>query len=397
MTLRVEVAPALLRWACERVGWTAEDAAAKFAKFPDWIAIDPSARALPTLKQLESFAQATHTPIGYLFLSEPPVEEVPIPDCRTIRDAGVRRPSPDLLETIYLCQQRQAWYREHARTQGERALSFVGSARAGSDPVSVANTMRSQLGFDVTARKNLRSWTEAFRLFVSQAESLGVLVMVSGIVGAHTRRVLDPEEFRGFALVDELAPVIFVNGADTKAAQMFTLAHELAHVWRGESALSDVSAAAEPSLEVERWCNAVAAELLVPSHALKEACDRRTDAAEQVQRLARHFKVSTLVIVRRLRDAGFYSHERMWALYRQESKRLEALAAKSAGGGDYYNSQVARVSRRFAEALYVSTWEGGASFTEAMRLLNVKKIDTFEKFGRSLRPDFAGFGTLGAE
>src|SRR5262249_31074949 len=159
----------------------------------------------------------------------------------TVGGKGVRRPSPDLLDVIYLCQQRQEWYREYADRHGLDAATFVGSATLKSSPIDVAEEMRRTLGFDLAARHGCANAAESLRLFVDHAEAAGVLVMVSGVVKNSTNRPLDPDEFRGFALADRLAPVVFVNGVDSKPAQMFTLAHELAHLWLGESAVSDVS------------------------------------------------------------------------------------------------------------------------------------------------------------
>ena len=142
-------------------------------------------------------------------------------------------PSPDLLETVYLCQQRQDWYRDFALSMHEPTLGFVGSANLKDDIVEIAATMRHILSFDLEERRRLATWTDALRHCIGQADALGVLVMASGVVGSNNRRRLEPREFRGFALADPLAPLIFINGADTKAAQMFTLAHELAHLWLG--------------------------------------------------------------------------------------------------------------------------------------------------------------------
>ena len=225
---------------------------------------------LPTLKQVEKFAKATYAPVGYLFLAQPPVEAVPIPDFRAPAASRVNRPSPDLLDTIYICQQRQEWYRDFARSEGEDRLHFVGSAELTSSVTEIAARMRAALGFDVEERRRIPTWTDALRRFIDQADLLGVLVMISGVVGSNNRRKLDPNEFRGFALSDDLAPLVFINGADTKAAQMFTLAHELAHIWLGQSALSDVDPGAAPSHRVEIWCNQVAAEFLVPMEDLRD-------------------------------------------------------------------------------------------------------------------------------
>jgi hypothetical protein len=154
----------------------------------------------PTLRQLEQFAKATHAPLGFLFLAEPPAERVPIPDFRTVAGAAIVRPSPDLLDSVYLCQQRQEWYRDFARSTREAPLAFVGSARLTSPVEATAQTIRHVLGFDIDERRGLPSWTQALRRFIEQADKVGVLVMVSGVVGNNNRRTLDPAEFRGFAL-----------------------------------------------------------------------------------------------------------------------------------------------------------------------------------------------------
>ncbi len=376
--IRVPVNPDLLRWARERAGRSREDLARRFPKIEAW----ERGEVQPTFRQLEGFAKATHAPIGYLFLAEPPVESVPIPDFRSGVKAQLGRPSPDLLDMVHLCQQRQNWYRDFAQTVHEPAPPFVGSARVGDDVAGTAAVIRRALGLDLEERKQLGTWTDALRRFIEQADALGVLVMVSGVVGSNNRRPLDPEEFRGFALADPLAPLVFVNGADTKAAQMFTLAHEIAHIWLGQSAVSDAGARAVPDEETERWCNRVAAELLVPLEVLRRELDVFADLEGEVSRLARRFKVSTLVVLRRIHDAGALSREEFWAAYDDELARLRGLSKGS--GGNFYLTLGARVSKRFARALVESTLEGRTGFTEAFGMLGLKKMETFNELGRKL-------------
>ena len=378
--LRVSVKPDLLRWAIERSGKGDEELKKKFPKLQEWL----EEKREPTIRQLESFARATHTALGYFFLPEPPVETLPIPDFRMIAGAQPEKPSAELLDTIYLCQQRQAWYSDYARLYHEEPVDFVGSVNLGDEVQKVAAAIRRRIGFDLEARARMRTWEEALRQLIALIEQTGVLVMISGVVGSNTHRALDPEEFRGFALADEYAPLIFVNGKDSKAAQMFTLVHELAHLWLGESGVSDAMAAVYPDQDTERWCNAVAAEVLAPLHAVREAYEPARNLQESLQCLARRFKVSTLVVLRRLHDAGFMEKEEMWRAYQEELERLKEMSRRQGGGGDFYNTMGARVSKRFASALIASTLEGQTTFTEAFRLLSIRSARTFFEEARRL-------------
>jgi Zn-dependent peptidase ImmA (M78 family) len=376
--IRVEVRPAMLSWARERSGLDANALAQRFPKLADW----ERGERLPTLKQLEDFAHATHAPMGFFFLPEPPAETIPIPDFRTVGSKGVLRPSPDLLDTVYICQQRQEWYREFARSTRSDPLSFVGSVSTKASVEDTAGIIREALGFDIDERKRCPTWTDALRRFIEQIDALGVLVMVTGVVGNNNYRNLNPDEFRGFAISDAIAPLIFVNGADTKAAQMFTLAHELAHIWLGQSALSDAEAAAPPQHGVENWCNRVAAEILVPLAAIKREYSKDEDLDQALKRLAKVFKVSTLVILRCIHDIGGFTTNQFWVAYRAEVARLMALPGGT--GGNFYLTQAARVGKRFARALVVSTLEGQTLHRDAFRLLGFSKLSTFRELAMSL-------------
>ncbi|GAD22285.1 ImmA/IrrE family metallo-endopeptidase [Acidovorax sp. MR-S7] len=370
----------VLRWAAQRAHLHDADVAARFRKWPLWL----TGEAQPTLKQLEDFARLTHTAFGYFFLPQPPALALPVPDFRTVRDEALAEPSSALLDTLYLCQQRQDWYRDYARVHGLPPLAFVGSANGRETPEAVAQRMRETLGLDAEARRQLPTWAEALRQLIAKAEDAGVLVMTSSVVGSNSHRKLDVGEFRGFALADDLAPLVFLNGADSKAAQMFTLAHELAHVWLGATGVSDTQAGQVPEQQTERWCNKVAAELLMPLQALCAVYRSDVPIPDEIQRLAREFKVSTLVALRRLFDAGFVDQATLWQHYREEQARLRELEQRSGGGGDFYRSLGARASKRFARAIVSSTLEGLTSFPEAFRMLGLRKTATFHEAAREL-------------
>jgi len=376
----VAVSPDILRWAIERSGRAAEELQRRFPKLQNWLNLESE----PTIRQLQDFASATYTPFGYFFLEEPPQEKLPIPDFRTRRPAALRKPSGNLLDTIYLCQQRQAWYEDFVIEEGLESVSLVGSLRKTASIEDAARAIRKTLRFDPDAQRGCSTWTEALRRFIDAVEEMGVLVMVSGIVGSNTHRKLDPEEFRGFALADPRAPLIFVNGADSKAAQMFTLAHELAHLALGESALSDAEASVFPNEATERWCNQVATELLVPLAALRDELRPAESWRDATARLARRFKVSSLVVLRRLFEAGVFSSEQQfWRAYQEERERVLELAG-GGEGGDFYRTLGARASKRFDYALVASALSGRTTFTEAMRLLGFKRMTVFDSLVQRL-------------
>jgi Zn-dependent peptidase ImmA (M78 family) len=382
MAGRVSVAPQMLQWAQERSGRPVEYLEGRFPQLDAWVA----GESLPTMRQLEDFAKSTYTPMGYLFLPEPPVETMPVPDFRTFSDQELHRPSPDLLDTIYACEQRQDWYREFAEIHGAEPVELVGSLRLSEDPLGAAAELREALGFGLARRVEFRTWTEALSGLVEHAESVGVMVMTNGIVGSNTHRRLNPDEFRGFSLVDELAPIVFINGADTKAAQIFTLAHELAHVALGGSAISRPDLAhLEDGNETERWCNQVAAELLVPVASIRDEYSGSTsEMTAELDRLAKFYKASTLVVLRRIFDAELISQRQFRAAYQDELERVLAIAADRSPGGNFYNTLPVRVSKRFARALISDTKEGRTLYRDAFRLLGSKKISAFEELGERL-------------
>jgi Zn-dependent peptidase ImmA (M78 family) len=384
VSVRVEVRPAMLEWARARSGVAPEDWDHRFPRYQAWLAGD----AAPTLKQLEGFAHKTHTPVGFLFLNEPPVEPVPIPDFRTVGDRPVgdyEVVPADLLDVVYTCQARQEWYRNYQLLNGEDAVGFVGTLRTATPVVAAAAAMGEVLQWDADARAACRTWSDALTRLRENAEAAGVLVMISGIVGSDTHRKLRPEEFRGFALADDYAPLVFINGADGKAAQVFTIAHELAHLWLGESALSDLDPAAVRDNAVERWCNQVAAELLVPMEEFQAHFDPAGDLRAQLEPLAAQFRVSTQVILGRIRESGHLSWDEFFEELAVERDRIAAITSEAGGGGgNFYNTKPVQVSKRFAAALVASAFEGQTTYPVAFRLLGLKKASTFDSLAEHL-------------
>lgn len=373
------VRPELLRWARERAGLTVAELVERFPRYERW----ESGEAQPTLNQLEELANVTHAPLGYFFLPQPPEEELPVPDFRTMTDRPVRRPSPDLIETLQIMQRRQSWLRDHLLEEQQPPLTFVGATTVQENPEAVADRVRQQLGLAPDWARHFASWSEALRGLRLAIEAAGVVVTINGVVGNSTRRKLDPREFRGFVLSDAHAPVIFVNGADAKAAQMFTLAHELAHLWLGQGGVFNLPGLQPSEHAVERWCNRVAAEFLVPATEITVSWSSAERSEDPFQFLARRFKVSPLVAARRALDLRLIDRDGFLSFYRHYLEDDRRQAERRPPGGDFYLTQEVRIGRRFGEEIVRAAKEGRLLFTEAYRLTGLYGA-TFDQYAEAL-------------
>ncbi len=377
---RVAIKAELLMWAQERAGLPDADMAKKFPAFAQWV----TGKAAPTIRQLEKLATATLTPLGYFFLPQPPEDRLPIPHFRTMVGGVPRRPSPELIETVQVMQRRQAWMRDFLVEQGQPALPFVGSAAPRTRIPAVAAAMREALKLNVDWARRQGSWTAALDRLRDAVEEAGILVSSNGVVGNNTGRKLAPDEFRGFVLTDEFAPLVFINGADWKSAQMFTLAHEIAHVWFARSAAFDLRGFQPADDAIEQACNQVAAEFLVPEAELRSGWTTFRRDAEPFQAIARVFKISPIVAARRALDCGLITKDQFFAFldaYDKDERRL--ATKKKASGGDFYATQNSRLGRRFADAVFRAAKEGRLLYREAYALTGLRG-STFDKYAVKL-------------
>lgn len=377
--MSTKLQPAVLRWARKRSELSLDSLSARL-KLPvsdieQWeVSGEIDSAVVPKL------AKATHTPLGSLFLQQPPVLKLPIADFRRLPSDETEKPvSVNLLDVVNDCLYRQRWYREYQIEQGAKPLPFVGSATVSSPLIETAQHISHTLQIGPAIAAEAATWEQAVGRTIEAIEDGGIIVIRSGIVGNYTKRQLSVDEFRGFALSDPYAPLVFVNGVDATAAQIFTLIHEVAHIWINQSAVSNFDELYPASGAVEAYCNGVAAEVLVPMSALKSAWRKNEPPGAEIRRLSDQFKVSKLVIARRARDAGHLSSSQYSAFYKSESAK-----SRRAGGGNYYLTAPYKNSRRFSSSLILDTRDGRTQYHEAMRMLGMRKDSTFRRYAEEL-------------
>jgi len=363
------ISPQVLQWACERAHVSPEALAEKISrKAPLWL----TGESRPTFLQAQKLSRMLHIPFGYLFLSTPPEEVLPLPDLRTVGDVAIGDISVDLREVILDALRKQGWYKDYAVGQGLERLPFVGKFSEHSNPLEVAKDIASTLEINDELRSSVSNWELFLSALIEKAEDAGILMMHSGIVGSNTHRALDVNEFRGFAISDPIAPLVFLNWKDAKAAKIFTLVHELAHLWIGQSGISDPVLNQETHdihLDSEKFCNAVAAEVLVPEESFRKCWNDGVSLTDNAYELVRHYRVSSVVIGRRAYELGMVNWNEFMAFYQEEAKRWQN--APSGSGGNYYMTARTRLGKRFAKAVVSSVQQGRVLYRDAGHLLGI--------------------------
>lgn len=295
MRSEVVIGADMITWAINRAGFELQEFSALVPRVQEWI----DGTKKPTVKQLETFSKKVHLPFGYLFLPEPPKEKLPIPFYRT-NNTPAEKVSVNVYDTILLMQQRQDWLKDYLKENEFEALSFVGKYQNRLNVQEIVADIRRTLALNESWASNFRTWQDALDHLVNVIEDRGIITVFNGVVENNGHRKILVDECRGFVLVDKMAPFMFVNNSDGKAAQMFTIVHELAHVWTGKSAGFDFRKLQPANDPNELICDKVAAEFLVPENTFNKIW--RKDPS--IKYASRYFKVSEIVIARRALDTG---------------------------------------------------------------------------------------------
>lgn len=369
MASTINIKPDLIHWAISRAGYEHREFFEQFPRAKSWLEEEKS----PTLPQLRDFAKKAHVPFGYLFLQEPPKEELPIPFFRTI-GGETDQVGVNLRDTILNLQQRQDWVRDYLIEQGEESLGFIGKFSPRNPLNLVVQDIRNELKLHSNWASQFSNWQKALDHLAEKVEEAGIFIIFNSVVDNNTHRPITVEECRGFVMCDEYAPFMFVNSADSKSAQMFTIVHELAHLWIGESAGFDFRQLQPFENEVETFCDAVAAEFLVP----EEDFNTQWELTQDFEALAKVFKVSQIVIGRRALDTGKITRDAFFDFYNQHIAKFEEFKADRGDGGNFYATLRKRLNPRFFATVHQAVKENKLLYKHAYELTGLKG-NTYQK------------------
>jgi len=332
----------------------------KYPKYETWI----KGEDYPTYNQLVDLSKMFHIPFGYFFLEKLPERKYPIPHYRTIQNGGFK-PSNELLETVLFAQKIQEWAKDILLDWGQEKLSFCGKYKDNYDIAAVIKELKEIFEIEHNWASNKSTWTKALNYLIEKAEEKGIFVIRNGVVGDNTHRILNVDEFRGFVLYDEIAPVVFINNNDAISAKIFTLIHEIVHILIGQSASFDLRNLQSASNKIEQFCDKCTAEFLVPLKEIKKIYRKE----KTLEELARHFKVSQIVILRRLLDASILTQQEFYNqlndLYKKEIRKTQSSA------GDFYHTVYNRLGKRFLYILNNAVRNNTVLFRDALRITNL--------------------------
>ncbi len=359
----------VLEWSVARSGLSDEQIVKAFPKYHAWL--DGSWK--PTVKQLRDFANKTHVSVSELFANELPDYALQIADFRTVDDVPAQDPSPELFDTIDAMMGRQEWMREYFLHEGYSRVDFVGSYA--SAPLCektrglIVNSLHKLLDLDDNWAASCKTVGEALKTLKDHVEIAGISVAINGVVNDNTHRVLETDEFRGFVLADDIAPIIFINGRDTKSAQIFTLVHELCHLAFAQTGVSNAPDDEDSDIDMERFCNTVAADFLVPTDILASRVDNcMDDVYPALQDLTHICKVNFVVVARKAKDTGFIDEDTFFRVYRRYKDGMPEVAKLGKGGGDYFNTKQYRLGSVFSEAVLTAVHSDYLSYRDAYDL-----------------------------
>ncbi len=372
-TARALVTPTLLSWARKSVHLRVDEAAKKIGVSEDMLNRWESGDGLPTLNQARKTAEVYRRPLAVFYLDEVPTDFALIRDFRKLPSEDLRNEySYYLMLQIREMQFRQRWVREVFGELKLRRLSFVGSVKLRTSIRQVSEDVRKKLRIALDDQLSWRSLHHALNVWVERAEELRVFVSQTSAGGK-----IGVEDARGFALADPFAPFVFLNAKDSVAGRIFTLAHELAHIWLGESGVSGTELRGDEGARegrVERFCNAVASQVVFPDEAFRRFFPMPTterDASERIDLVSKNVFVSRDVIARRLRDEDVLSqqtYEKLHARYIREWKSRETAAS----GGSYYVNHVRAVGKSFVRLVADVYARGRVTGSEAAGLIHAK-------------------------
>ncbi|MDD3637506.1 MAG: XRE family transcriptional regulator [Bacteroidales bacterium] len=385
MAEKAYITAKVFKWARESAKITEEIAASKAAvpieKFREW----ETGNDYPTIKQAQKLAKAYKRPFALFFLPDVPTDFQPLQD---FRKTGSKELSTSSIFIIREIQQKQAWIREVNEENDENKVPFIGKYSIKDNPKIVAQDILNELNINPLYYKSNNPILE----WIEKAESKGVFISRTSFI--HSRLKLDSNEIQGFAIADGYAPFVFINSEDWNAPQLFTLVHELAHLWISESGISnDIEPAIKNSNDynpIELFCNEVAANALIPIDFINNLDKDAFDNAKEVFKNAKSIGVSSFAFLVRalnlniisLTDYKKLKHqsdiEYNEFLKREENKKLEQKLHKKSGGPNYYLLQLNRNSRLFTQTVIDSFRGGIIEPSLASNLLNVK-VNNFPK------------------